>query len=178
MPLTKTQREQKRLEEAELVRRHRAALADDTLRQRSEPPPELPPGPCRLHPEWRPRHWELGGGGTCPECVAAELVRREHGGSRELSKVGPQAGTDQQQAALMAHREKHPPAPDEIEPGTRAEADALAFIDGERAEEVEAERLRSQPARIGGHLVSARSEQNIWTEFWKVPGRGIVRVTP
>lgn len=172
MRLTKAQREQRRIEEA--FARQSLAVPDDVLKQRTEAPAEeLPPGSCRIHPDWRPAMQGFGSP-TCPGCVADELAKRAHGGSRVGRRLEPEAGTDRAFELWQAHVENHPS--DGIEPGSQDEWDAIAWIDQARADEAEAERRKADPGLGGARLVSARSESNIWTSYYAVPGRGIVRV--
>ena len=163
MPLTKAQREQRAVEEA--YSRQTQAL---------RPKPDLV-SPCSKHPEYRV---EVTGGrippsheGTCPMCRDEVLERRDppRQTTRKLDRSAGRAAD----LAYMLWREKHPSP--QLEPGSLEESNALQAMAAARAEE-EAREAAKGGSR-GGRLVSARSEHNIWTEYWHVPGRGIVRVT-
>jgi hypothetical protein len=160
-PLTKSQREQRAVEEA-------YSRQTQALRQRDYV------SPCPAHPQWRvdvsagqvaPSH-----GGLCPEC-AAEQVARRNPVKQPVRKHDPASAGRAADMSYMLWRERHP---DPLEPGSLAESNALQAMAAARAEE-EAREAAKGGSR-GGRLVSARSEHNIWTEYWHVPGRGIVRV--
>ena len=164
-PLTKAEREKRRLEE-EYARQS----------QQQQRPTKTAPGGCRLHPEWvvdisagqiPPSHPE----GMCPFCRDSALERRDlDSGSREI-RSKPKAGVGLNGDPLDSHYrdflDRHPEI-EERGSGSFFERDALLAIENARLEEEDRE-SRREPSL--GKLVAGRIENGRWTEWRLSPGR-------
>lgn len=165
MRLTRRQREQRRIEEAELRRRVREPLdpAEPRTLGCGHLAPEVPAGKLAPPPS------------ECEVCRREALARRDPvraerrvGHPLEVTRATP---GQLERAAL--YFERHPPAG--IQPGSREEEEALARIEELREEEIARDERRSKRAGI---LVSSRIEGGVLVEYRAVGHGRIVRVTP
>jgi hypothetical protein len=162
MPLTKSQREQRKIEDAYRLQRQRATRS-----------------PCKFHPAWRipadqpPPHNPQA---SCPEC-AAEVIALRESPQGPVRKIDPGSAGGKLDLRYELFRERHGSPTSGPEPGSYEEDAALRkIIDARYAEEArEAEKSDGRPR--GGVLVSARPVGGRWIETYKV-GRRLVRVGP
>lgn len=151
-------------EDAEIVARHR--------REQRESQAESFVTPCEKHPNW---HVDVSRGQprpvwpSCPLCASEEIADRDRprSSARKLDTSAAFPRDDR----YLKWLEREP-----ARAGTFEEQNALDAIATLRDDDAarEASRDRSGLPK-GSRLVSARSEENIWVEFWAIPGRGIVK---
>lgn len=165
MRVTRRQREQKRVEDAERLRRLREGATVTSFAS-----------PCERHPQWRV---DLSDrripppAAACPLCVQEQLEKRDDRREKRVLESAGTPVTPRQYELLLLHEERNPSST--VVPGSPEEQDALDRISELREEEQARDFLRQ---RRGATLVSARAQGGRWVEIYAVPGRGFVEVAP